>query len=224
MKTRNPSAVKFEEIDTASRYIRKKYHVGSMGIGFFKLDEINKLKDRMVDDHSESEIVTIKTSIDAQFEHYKQLTSIIAILALIFTMIFTTINAQISYTMKPIDWIYNLNQAVNTESLKGLKLDEITTKLTEQTNQMTTEYLGVIKAASQALQMNIFTIGIFLFVLIYIYFGRFRWIVLVKNVTEEALKEKKRQAEEITKIQIKREVSKKLRIEVRNQRLARKIK
>ncbi|AIQ35982.1 hypothetical protein R50345_15965 [Paenibacillus sp. FSL R5-0345] len=121
--------------------------------------------------------------------------------------------------MKPIDWIYNLNQALNNETVKGMKFDEKTTKLTEQTNQMTTEYLGLLKASSHALQVNIYTIAIFLFLLIYIYFGRFRWIVLVKNIIEEALKEKKRQTEEITKVQIKREADIKFRIEVRNQRL-----
>ncbi|AIQ35981.1 hypothetical protein R50345_15960 [Paenibacillus sp. FSL R5-0345] len=70
MKTKNSKAVRFDEIETASRYIRKKYHVGLMGLGFFKLVEIKKMKDSIVDDHTESEIVTIKTSIDAQFEHF----------------------------------------------------------------------------------------------------------------------------------------------------------
>ncbi|MEK5024535.1 hypothetical protein [Paenibacillus sp. FSL M7-1046] len=207
-----PKIIKFDEIETASKYIRKKYRVGVWGLGIPKLGDINKLKSDLVNDHSESEIITIKASIDTQFEHYKQLTSIIAILALIFTMIFTSINTQINFTMKPMDWIYNANQELNKELNENLKPDERTENLIKQTNEMASEYLKVTKAAFNALQMNIYIIAIFLILIIYTYFGRFRWIVLVKNVIEEALKEKKRDKDEL-----ERKV--KIRDELRKQRL-----
>ncbi|MNY65986.1 hypothetical protein D3C86_2033440 [compost metagenome] len=77
---------------------------------------------------------------------------------------------------------------------------------------MASEYFKVTKAAFNALQMNIYIIAIFLILIIYTYFGRFRWIVLVKNVIEEAMKEKKREKDEL-----ERKV--KIRDELRKQRL-----
>lgn len=186
--------------------------MGVWGVGIPKLGDINKLKSNLVNDHSESEIITIKASIDTQFEHYKQLTSIIAILALIFTMIFTSINTQINFTMKPMDWIYNANQELNKELNENLKPDERTENLIKQTNEMASEYFKVTKAAFNALQMNIYIIAIFLILIIYTYFGRFRWIVLVKNVIEQALKEKRREKDEL-------ECNGKIRDELRKQRL-----
>lgn len=212
MNKKNPKIIKLDEIETASKYIRKKYRLGVWGLGIAKLGDINKLKSNLVNDHSESEIITIKASIDTQFEHYKQLTSIIAILALIFTMIFTSINTHINFTMKPMDWIYNANQELNKELNKNLKPDERTESLIKQTNEMASEYFKVTKAAFNALQMNIYIIAIFLILIIYTYFGRFRWIVLVKNVIEEALEEKRRDKDE-------KERKVKNRDELRKQRL-----
>ncbi|MEK5034940.1 hypothetical protein MKY96_26145 [Paenibacillus sp. FSL R7-0302] len=212
MNKKNPKIIKLDEIETASKYIRKKYRLGVWGVGIPKLGDINKLKSNLVNDHSESEIITIKASIDTQFEHYKQLTSIIAILALIFTMIFTSINTQINFTMKPMDWIYNANQELNKELNENLKPDERTENLIKQTNEMASEYFKVTKAAFNALQMNIYIIAIFLILIIYTYFGRFRWIVLVKNVIEQALKEKRREKDEL-------ECNGKIRDELRKQRL-----
>ncbi|MEK3717411.1 hypothetical protein [Paenibacillus sp. FSL R7-0333] len=196
MNKKNPKIIKLDEMETASKYIRKKYSIGFWGLGILKLGDINKLRSDLVKDHTESEIISIKASIDTQFEHYKQLTSIITILALIFTMIFTSINTQINFTMKPMDWIYNANQELNKDLNKNMKPDERTGNLIKQTNEMAAEYFKVTKAAFNALQMNIYFIAIFLILIIYTYFGRFRWIVLVKNILEEALKEKKREKDE----------------------------
>lgn len=206
-------------METASRYIRKKYRIGLWGLGFIKLGEINILKKGVVDDHTETEIVTIKTSIDSQFEHYKQLTSVIAILALIFTMIFTSINTQINFNMKPIDWVYNANKELNNEFNKDLAIDDKKANLKEQTNQLTTEYFKVMKGASRALYTNIYFIALVLILLIYIYFGRFRWIVLVKNVIEEALKEKKRENDEAEKSREEMELKINRRNDLRKQKL-----
>ncbi|UHA72701.1 hypothetical protein [Paenibacillus sp. 481] len=83
--------INFRDYDMASKYIRIKYGIKGFGFGAIPLGKIETVKDHLIQDYTERELRTIKTSVNSQFEQYKQLNLIIVVIIFFLTTVLGTL-------------------------------------------------------------------------------------------------------------------------------------
>lgn len=151
------------EYSSASRFIRKNYKVGS--IGLLKLGEMKDVKKGLIYSLSLSDIRNLKASINAQLELYKQVSVIVSVAVFIMTALLTFLKSS---TKAYGDYLISSN---------GGKDPDMQYYIANQVNSM--DYISIL---------ILYTI---ILILVMLYFSRFKTIASLKYIIDEAYEEKK---------------------------------
>ncbi|OWA36794.1 hypothetical protein B9G55_01565 [Saccharibacillus sp. O16] len=158
----------------ASTYLRERYNI--FGIGSVSIGKIGSIQKDLIKYHSLDGLKSIRISITAQLEQYKQANILMPILVFIFTVVFTL--RYYSYTARR-------EYEKMLDEMSGM--DESDTQF----------------EAVNAIDNFLFTNNILLFVIVILmiggfllYFQRYAWISLMKSIVDDALAEREKKDKE----------------------------